>query len=211
MPHYIPRAARVYRVGTRGYKGKTTRHTRQFRGRLLNVVWNPRKGSTTQWNAPEVRHRGKLGTWIDLSKMTPRKLAENKKLYNSLSRMTHQSLMSYERKARPTIKQGSTVGTDFGMRNAALTDWAKLYGHGQGLKGVRSRIRRSGYRGAGPGHIRSLHRLYRGSKSRLPIVRTAYSYRSGKEGRSRAQTRRTTTSQKRQGSVLGAMGFTVAK
>jgi len=198
-------------VGKRGYKGPVKRHTRQFRGRLLNVAFNPHKGSVNSWNVPEVRHRGKLGTWIDLSKMTARKLAQNRKLYNSLSRLTHQSLMSYERKARPTLKQANTIGVDFGMRNAALKDWARLYGRGKGIAGVRRRIRSHGYRGAGPGHVRSLRRMYRGSTRRLPIVRTGYSYITGSAGRSRALTRRTSVSAGREKNALAAAGFTVAK
>ena len=126
-----PRPGRVYHVGQKAYKyGRPSKHyIRQFRGRLLNVKTLPGKGATTYWNVPEVRARGRLGTWIDLSKMRSRKFAQAPKLYRSLSRQTGQNLMKYEKRARPTLKQASTIGTDFGMRKAAVNepDPAGLY------------------------------------------------------------------------------------
>ena len=173
-----PRPSRVYHVGQKAYKyGRPSkRYIRQFRGRMLNVATVPGKGATTYWNVPEVRHRGRLGSWIDLSKMRSRKFAQSGKLYRSLSRQTGESLMKYEKRARPTLKQATTIGTDFGMRRAAIADWAKLYGRGKGVKGVRSRLRKHGFRGRGPGHNRALRRLYGTRGRRLPMVRSKYTY-----------------------------------
>ena len=185
-----PHSSRTYRVGSIGPGRKKVKyHTRQYRARLLNVQFVPGKGSTTFWNKPEVRSRGRLGTWIDLSKMRSRKFAQAPQLYKSLSGLTGENLMLYEKRARPTLKQASTIGTDFGMRKQALADWAKLYAGGD-IKGVRSRIRKHGYLGRGPGHNRALRWLYGSRGRRYPIVRPQYAYAGGAEIQANAIARR---------------------
>lgn len=171
-----PHSSRTYRVGSTGAGGKKVKyHTRQYRSRLLNVTFVPKKGSVTSWNKAEVRHRGKLGTWIDLSKTRKRRFANAGPLYNSLSSLTGENLMKYEQRARPTLKQATTIGVDFNMRKQAVQDWAKLYAHGN-VKSVNARIHKHGFRGRGPGHDKALRRMYGTAERRLPIVRPNYAY-----------------------------------